>query len=50
MPVYPGARRVTANPDGTRKWGYFRVGEDTSGTQKGASFPLEECIGLLPSL
>jgi hypothetical protein len=29
-----------------KKCGSVRIGDDPTGTQKGASFPLDECIGL----
>jgi hypothetical protein len=42
--------RITAKPEVTPKSGSVRIGDDPPGTQKGASFPLDECIGLLESI
>ena len=33
-PDLPPSGRVTANPDGTRKWGYVRVGDDLPAIQR----------------
>jgi hypothetical protein len=35
--THTGGWCVTANPDGTRKWGYFRVGDDPLGNEEETS-------------
>jgi hypothetical protein len=41
-----GVRRMTGYPEVPKRCGSVRVGDDPLGTQKGASFPLDERIGL----
>jgi hypothetical protein len=31
LDVFASCERITAHPDGTRKWGYVRVGDDPTG-------------------